>query len=109
VDNSDIEAWETMISVVSLRISVAMGISLYFIDVSISFICLTTHKNKDYLYRARDDGADGYVLKDDPPESFHSAIKPFGRQKLYLTSSFWLIPFSLVSPYDEYAELQASP
>ncbi|MGO9394456.1 MAG: response regulator transcription factor [Desulfobaccales bacterium] len=51
----------------------------------IKIMILTMHKNKDYLYRAMDNGADGYVLKEDPPESFHSAIKTIRTGKTYVS------------------------
>jgi DNA-binding NarL/FixJ family response regulator len=51
----------------------------------VKVLVLTMHKNKDYLYRAMDDGADGYVLKDDPLESFHSAIETIRNGKTYIS------------------------
>jgi len=51
----------------------------------VKVLILTMHKNKDYVYRAMDDGADGYVLKEDPPESFHSAIKTLRNGKTYVS------------------------
>jgi DNA-binding NarL/FixJ family response regulator len=51
----------------------------------VKVLILTMHKNKDYLYRAMDDGADGYALKDDLPESFHSAIKTIRNGKTYVS------------------------
>lgn len=51
----------------------------------VKVLILTMHKNKDYVYRAMNDGADGYVLKEDPPESFHSAIKAIRNGKTYVS------------------------
>ena len=52
----------------------------------VKVLILTMHKNKDYLYRAMEEGADGYILKDDPPESFHLAIKTIRNGKNYISS-----------------------
>lgn len=51
----------------------------------VKVLVLTMHKNKDYLYRAMDSGADGYVLKEDPPESFHCAIDTIRNGKTYIS------------------------
>ena len=51
----------------------------------VKVLILTMHKNKDYLYRAMDNGADGYVLKEEPPESFHSAIETIRNGKTYIS------------------------
>ncbi len=51
----------------------------------VKIMILTMHKNKDYLYRAMDNGADGYILKDDTPESFHLAIKTIRNGKNYIS------------------------
>lgn len=51
----------------------------------VKVLVLTMHNNKDYLYRAMDSGADGYVLKEEPPESFHSAIDTIRNGKTYIS------------------------
>lgn len=51
----------------------------------VKILVLTMHKNKDYLYRAMDSGADGYVLKEEPAESFHSAIDAIRNGKTYIS------------------------
>jgi DNA-binding NarL/FixJ family response regulator len=49
----------------------------------VKVLMLTMHKNKDYLYKAMDNGADGYLIKEEPPESFHSAIESIRKGKTY--------------------------
>jgi DNA-binding NarL/FixJ family response regulator len=51
----------------------------------VKVLILTMHKNKDYLYKAMDNGADGYLIKEEPPESFHSAIKTIRKGKTYVS------------------------
>lgn len=51
----------------------------------VKVLILTMHKSKDYLYKAMDNGADGYLLKEDPPESFHSAIKAIRESNTYIS------------------------
>ncbi len=51
----------------------------------IKIMVLTMHKNKDYLYQAMDNGADGYVLKEEPPESFHAAINTIRKGESYIS------------------------
>lgn len=51
----------------------------------VKILILTMHKNKEYLYQAMDSGADGYVLKEEPPESFHAAIKAIRSGKNYIS------------------------
>jgi DNA-binding NarL/FixJ family response regulator len=51
----------------------------------VKILVLTMHKNKDYLYQAMDNGADGYVLKEEPPESFHAAIKTIRNGENYIS------------------------
>lgn len=55
----------------------------------IKVLILTMHKDKDYLYKAMDNGADGYLLKQEPPESFHSAIKTIRSGKVYISPLFF--------------------
>ena len=51
----------------------------------VKVLILTMHKDKDYLYSAMDKGADGYLLKEEPPESFHAAIKTIRNGKTYIS------------------------
>ena len=51
----------------------------------IKVLVLTMHKSKEYLYVAMDNGADGYLVKDDANEILHSAIKTIRRGKTYIS------------------------
>ena len=51
----------------------------------VKVLILTMHKDMDYLYRAMDNGADGYLLKEDTPEVFHSAIKTIQKGKTFIS------------------------
>ena len=51
----------------------------------VKVLILTMHKDMEYLYRAMDNGADGYLLKEDTPESFHSAIKTIQKGKTFIS------------------------
>ena len=51
----------------------------------VKVLVLTMHKDKDYLYRAMDKGADGYLLKEEPPESFYAAIEAIRQGKTYIS------------------------
>lgn len=51
----------------------------------VKVLILTMHKNKNYLYKAMDNGADGYLLKEEPPESFHTAIESIRNGKNYIS------------------------
>ncbi len=51
----------------------------------VKVLILTMHKSRDYLYQAMDNGADGYVLKEDAPESFHAAIQTIRNGKTYVS------------------------
>jgi DNA-binding NarL/FixJ family response regulator len=48
-------------------------------------LILTMHKNKDFINKAMHNGADGYLLKDDQPESFQSAIESIRKGKSYIS------------------------
>jgi DNA-binding NarL/FixJ family response regulator len=48
-------------------------------------LILTMHNSKDYLYKAMDSGADGYLLKEEPPESFQAAIEAIRQGKTYIS------------------------
>lgn len=51
----------------------------------VKVLILTMHNEMDYLYRAMDNGADGYLLKEDAPEVFHSAIKTIQEGKTFIS------------------------
>jgi len=51
----------------------------------IKVLVLTMHKNKEYLYVAMDNGADGYLVKDDANDVLHSAIKTIRRGKTFIS------------------------
>jgi DNA-binding NarL/FixJ family response regulator len=41
----------------------------------VKVLILTMHKSKELLYQLMNNGADGYLLKDDADETLHSAIQ----------------------------------
>jgi len=51
----------------------------------IKVLVLTMHKSKEYLYAAMDNGADGYLLKDDANEILHSAIAALRRGETFIS------------------------
>jgi DNA-binding NarL/FixJ family response regulator len=51
----------------------------------IKVLVLTMHKSKEYLYVAMDNGADGYLVKDDANDILHSAIKTIRRGKTFIS------------------------
>ena len=51
----------------------------------IKILVLTMHKSKEYLYVAMDNGADGYLLKDDANEILHSAIATLRRDETFIS------------------------
>jgi DNA-binding NarL/FixJ family response regulator len=51
----------------------------------IKVLVLTMHKSKEYLYVAMDNGADGYLVKDDANDVLHSAIKTIRRGKTFIS------------------------
>jgi DNA-binding NarL/FixJ family response regulator len=51
----------------------------------IKLLVLTMHKSKEYVYVAMDNGADGYVLKEDANNVLHSAIKTIQHGKTFIS------------------------
>jgi DNA-binding NarL/FixJ family response regulator len=51
----------------------------------IKVLVLTMHKSKEYLYVAMENGADGYLVKDDANDVLHSAIKTIRRGKTFIS------------------------
>lgn len=51
----------------------------------IKILILTMHKTKEYLYLAMNDGADGYVVKDDANEVLHKAIKTIRHGQTFIS------------------------
>jgi DNA-binding NarL/FixJ family response regulator len=51
----------------------------------IKILVLTMHKTKEYVYIAMDNGADGYLLKEDANDILHSAIKTISRGKTFIS------------------------
>jgi DNA-binding NarL/FixJ family response regulator len=51
----------------------------------IKILILTMHKTKEYLYLAMNDGADGYVLKEDANEVLHKAIKTIRHGQTFIS------------------------
>jgi DNA-binding NarL/FixJ family response regulator len=43
------------------------------------------HKTKEYLYLAMNDGADGYILKEDANDVLHTAIKTIRHGKTFIS------------------------
>ncbi|MHB9072252.1 MAG: response regulator [Desulfobaccales bacterium] len=51
----------------------------------IKILVLTMHKTKEYLYLAMNDGADGYVLKEDANDVLHKAIKTIRHGQTFIS------------------------
>ncbi len=51
----------------------------------IKILVLTMHKSREYLYVAMENGADGYMLKDDANEILHSAIATLRRGETFIS------------------------
>jgi DNA-binding NarL/FixJ family response regulator len=51
----------------------------------IKILILTMHKTKEYLYLAMNDGADGYVLKEDANDVLHKAIKTIRHGQTFIS------------------------
>ncbi len=51
----------------------------------IKVLILTMHEDKAYVYKAMDNGVDGYLLKEEPPESFVCAIETIRNGKIYIS------------------------
>jgi DNA-binding NarL/FixJ family response regulator len=52
---------------------------------NIKILVLTMHKTKEYLYLAMNDGADGYILKEDANDVLHTAIKTIRHGKTFIS------------------------
>ncbi len=51
----------------------------------IKILILTMHKEKDYLYRAMNNGADGYLLKEDAHDVLLTAIDTIRQGKTFIS------------------------
>jgi DNA-binding NarL/FixJ family response regulator len=51
----------------------------------IKVLVLTMHKSKELLYQLMNNGADGYLLKEDAGETMHCAIKTIRRGKTFIS------------------------
>jgi DNA-binding NarL/FixJ family response regulator len=51
----------------------------------IKILVLTMHKSREYLYEAMDNGADGFLLKDDANDILHSAITTLRRGETFIS------------------------
>jgi len=54
----------------------------------VKILILTMHKDKEYLYLALSAGAKGYLLKEDAPKEFFSAIAKVRKNKTYISPYF---------------------
>jgi DNA-binding NarL/FixJ family response regulator len=52
---------------------------------NIKILILTMNKSKEMVYQAMNNGADGYLLKDDANDTLHSAIKTVRRGKTFIS------------------------
>jgi DNA-binding NarL/FixJ family response regulator len=52
---------------------------------NIKILILTMHKTKEYLYLAMNDGADGYILKEDANDILHTAINTIRHGNTYIS------------------------
>jgi DNA-binding NarL/FixJ family response regulator len=51
----------------------------------VKILILTMHKGKDYVYKAMNKGADGYMVKEDANEVLHSAIETLRRGETFIS------------------------
>jgi len=51
----------------------------------IKVLVLTMHRSREYLYVAMDNGANGYLLKDDANDILHSAIAALRRGETFIS------------------------
>jgi DNA-binding NarL/FixJ family response regulator len=51
----------------------------------LKILVLTMHKSKEYLYVTMNNGADGYLLKEDANDILHSAIKTIRRGETFIS------------------------
>jgi DNA-binding NarL/FixJ family response regulator len=51
----------------------------------VKILILTMHKSRDYVYRAMDGGAEGYVIKEDANDVLCSAIETLRRGKTFIS------------------------
>ena len=51
----------------------------------VKILILTMHKSRDYVYKAMDKGADGYMIKEDANEVLHSAIETLRRGETFIS------------------------
>jgi DNA-binding NarL/FixJ family response regulator len=51
----------------------------------VKILILTMHKSKDYLYQAMNNGADGYLLKEDANDALQFAIETLRRGKNFIS------------------------
>jgi two-component system, NarL family, response regulator NreC len=51
----------------------------------VKILVLTMHKTTEYLYMSMDNGADGYLLKEDANEILHSAIQSIRDGKTFIS------------------------
>ncbi len=51
----------------------------------VKILVLTMHKEKDYLYQAMDNGADGYIIKEDAHDVLHTAIEAIRQGEKFIS------------------------
>jgi len=51
----------------------------------VKILVLTMHKSTDYVYKAMDKGADGYMIKEDANEVLRSAIETLRRGETFIS------------------------
>jgi DNA-binding NarL/FixJ family response regulator len=51
----------------------------------VKVLILTMHKSKDYLYKAMDNKADGYLLKEDANDALYAAIEAIRGGKTFIS------------------------
>lgn len=51
----------------------------------VKILILTMHKSRDYVYKAMDKGADGYMVKEDANEVLRSAIETLRRGETFIS------------------------
>jgi len=51
----------------------------------VKVLVITMNKSRELLYQVMNNGADGYLLKEDEAETFHSAIKAIRNGKTFIS------------------------
>ncbi|MFC4872782.1 response regulator [Negadavirga shengliensis] len=62
------------------------------------FIILTSHKEEDFIYKARELGIDGYLLKEEPISEIEKCIQKVQKGETYFSNTFKEILETAINP-----------